>query len=137
MDGPDPIYLQRVVSQNYFSGCGSGIRGLNDALRSHLVGTLLGGSPASPFPEDRVILNITFKDREAYRTTVANFVEDQQRNFQQVTTALTVRGLLTEEERQAAALPIELTLRDARQQPAEDLPAIAFRPPVTWVGDAP
>jgi hypothetical protein len=134
IDGPDPIYFVRDVNRQYEPAtCGGGIRGLDDALRSHITGTLLGGAPASPFPESTVQVDIEFYDREAYRAKVAAFVEAQQQNFSRVAEALTYQGKMTEEERQASALPINLMLRDFRSQPREDLPPIAFRPPVQWV----
>ncbi len=134
LSAPDPIYLLRTVDRNYSAlPCGGGLSSLNDAIRSHLVGTLLNGNPASPFPEQPVTLSILFTSREAYRARVQAFVDQQQQNFYQVGTALTALNLLTEEERQAAALRIHLAVQDSRVNPAEDLPAIPFRPPVQWV----
>jgi len=65
---------------------------------------------------------------------VVAFVDAQQDQFNRIATALTARGLMTEEERQAATLKIELRLMDLRKEPSEDLPVIAFRPPVSYIG---
>jgi hypothetical protein len=133
LSAPDPIYLLRTVSRNYYATNCGGFSALNDAIRSHLVGTLLNGSPASPFPEQPVSLDIQFESRESYRAKVERFVDEQQQNFNQMATTLTTLNLLTEEERQAATLRVNLSLHDFRTQPAADLPIITFRPPVQWV----
>ena len=133
LSAPDPIYLLRTVSRNYYALPCGGLSPLTDAIRSHLVGTLLRANPASPFPEQPVALSILFTSRESYRAQVQAFVDQQQQNFYQIGTALTAMNLLTEEERQAAVLRINLAVQDSRIQPAEDLPALAFRPPVQWV----
>lgn len=132
LPAPDPVYVHRSVSRYYYaSGC-AGLTPLNDAIRSHLVRTMLKGDTASPFPEQPVYLDINFQSREAYRAAVQAFVDAQQDNFYQVGRALTALDLLTEEERQAATLRIHLSVQDLRAQPAEDLPTISFRPPVEW-----
>lgn len=133
LSAPDPIYLIRTVSRNYYATSCGGFSALNDAIRSHLVGTLLNGNPASPFPEQPVSLDIQFESRESYRAKVERFVDEQQQNFNQIATSLTTLNLLTEEERQAATLRVNLSLYDSRTQPAADLPIITFRPPVQWV----
>jgi len=130
--GVDPVYVWRQVNRTYWASICGGLFGLNDAIRSHLVGTLLGGNPVSPFPEKTIELQIEFHDREAYRARVAALVDEQQDQFNRIASALTARGLLTEEERQAAALTMELSLSDFRKPPAVDLPVIAFRAPITW-----
>ena len=132
--GRDPIYLLRqLTTAGWAGGCGSGLRPLDDAMRSHLAGRLLGDPASSPFPETTVHLDIAFTGREAYRKIVAESVDAQQANFRLVGERLAARGLLTERERQDLDLPIELLLYDTRSKPAEDLPAIAFREPVRWV----
>ena len=84
-------------------------------------------------PQQPVPLDIQFRSRESYRAQVQVFVDEQQQNFSQVTTALTALNLLTEEERQAATFHINLSLRDLCRKPVEDLPTIAFRPLVQWI----
>jgi hypothetical protein len=133
LSAPDPIYLLRTVSRIYYATSCGGFSPLNDAIRSHLVGTLLNGNPASPFPEQPVSLDIQFESRESYRAKVERFVDEQQQNFNQIATTLTTLNLLTEEERQAATLRVNLSVHDFRTQPAADLPIITFRPPVQWV----
>jgi hypothetical protein len=133
--GIDPIYTLHWSGANrYETNSCNGFARLDDEVRSHLVGTLLGGMPAAPFPIDIEQLQISFTNREAYRRTVADYVEALQATFAQVTDRLTAAGLLTERERQSASLSIRLQLRDTRRQPALDLPPIVFRPPVEWVG---
>ena len=129
----DPIYLLRTVNRNYYINTCGGFSPLTDAIRSHLVGTLLNSSPAAPFPEHPVTLDILFQSRESYRAQVQAFVDEQEQNFTQIANALTALNLLTEKERQAATLRINLSLQDLRAQPSEDLPTIAFRPPVQWI----
>jgi hypothetical protein len=133
LSAPDPIYMLRTVSRKYYATSCGGFSPLNDAIRSHLVGTLLDGNPASPFPEQPVSLHIQFRSRESYRAQVQAFVDEHQQNFNQIATTLTTLNLLTEEERQAATLRINLSLHDFRTQPVEDLPTLTFRPPVRWV----
>ncbi|MGI4830895.1 MAG: hypothetical protein ACRYFU_22300 [Janthinobacterium lividum] len=133
LSAPDPIYLLRTVNRNYYASACGGFSPLTDAIRSHLVGTLLNGSPAAPFPEQPVTLDIQFQSRESYRAQVQAFVDEQEQNFTQIATALTALNLLTEKERQAVTLRINLSLQDLRAQPSEDLPTIAFRPPVQWI----
>lgn len=133
LSAPDPVYLARTVSRNYYPTTCGGFSPLNDAIRSHLVGTLLNGNPASPFPEQSVSLDIQFQSSESYRAQVQGFVDELQQNFNQVATTLNTLNLLTEEERHAATLRINLSLQDLRAQPAEDLPTLTLRPPVQWV----
>ncbi len=133
LPGPDPVYLLRLVSRTYDTAVCDGFSGLNDAIRSHLVGTLLNGAPESPFPEQPVTLHITFHSRQAYRAQVQAFVDKQQENFNQVAATLTAMDLLTEEERQAASLRVNLSVQDLRIHPVGELPDLAFRPPVQWV----
>ena len=133
LSAPDPVYLVRTVSRRYYPTICGGFSPLNDAIRSHLVGTLLNGNPVSPFPEQPVALSILFQSREAYRAQVQAFVDAYLENFNRVSAALTVSGVLTEEESQAATLRINLSLQDVRIQPADDLPALAFPPPIQWV----
>jgi len=97
LSAPDPVYLLRLVSRTYDTAVCDGFSGLNDAIRSHLVGTLLNGAPESPFPEQPVTLHITFHSREAYRAQVQAFVDEQQENFNKVAATLTTMSLLTEE----------------------------------------
>ena len=135
---PDPIYITRQVNHDYYAhpySCGGGLAPLNDSIRSHLVGTLLGGSPIAPFPEHPVEVPIIFRDREAYRSEVQALVDSQQENFSRVTSELTARGLITEQERQSFALNLSLSLQDLRKQPAPDLPQIVFRAPTHWALD--
>ena len=133
LSAPDPVYLRRIVSRDYYAHPCGGFASLNDAIRSHLVGTLLGGNPASPLPEQHLNVAIPFTSRESYGAQVQSFVDEQQANFAHVASALTTLNLLTEEERQAAALRVNLSLQDTRTQPAPDLPILTFRPPVQWV----
>lgn len=126
LPAPDPVYLERRVNLAYLGDQRSGLFGLTDAIRSHIVGTLLGGSPLAPFPEVQPTLDITFHDRDSYYTAVTQFIEGHQQNFAQVISKLTQRGLMTEEERQAAKLRITLTLHDFRRPPAPDLPNITY-----------
>jgi hypothetical protein len=135
---PDPIYITRQVNRDYYarqSACGGGLALLNDSIRSHLVGTLLGGSPIAPFPEHTLEVPIVFQDREAYRFEVQAFVDSQKENFNQVATKLTARGLMTEQERQSSTLNLTLMLQDLRKQPAPDLPLIAFPAAVHWASE--
>ena len=130
--GRDPIYLVRqLTTTGWYGRCGGGLRPLDDALRSHLAGRLLGDE-SSPFPETAVNLDIPFSSREVYRQAVVEAVDAVQSNFVSVAQRLTAQGLLTETERQSIDLPIQLTLNDTRSKPAEDLPTIAFRKPVSW-----
>jgi hypothetical protein len=124
---PDPIYLERSVSLDYSGRQTYGLSGLTDAIRSHLVGTLLGGSPSAPFPEEKQFLDIEFRDRDSYYDAVTKFVQGHEDNFAQVAWALTQRGVMTEEERQVAKLHVNLTIDDFRKSPAEELPEIPFR----------
>ena len=133
LPAPDPVNLRRTVSRDYYAHPCGGFASLNDAIRSHLVGTLLQGDPASPFPEQQLSVGVPFTAREAYRAQVQSFVDEQQGNFARVASALTALNLLTEQERQAAALRVNLSLQDTRTQPAADLPILTFRPPVQWV----
>jgi len=134
LSAPDPVYLLRSVNRAYYAdvNCGS-FADLNDALRSHLVGTLLNGAPKSPFPEQPVTLHVTFHSRETYRAQVQAFIHEQQENFNKIAATLTTLNLLTEEERQAASLRINLSVQDLRSHPVRELPDLAFRPPVRWV----
>ncbi len=133
LSAPDPVYLLRSVSRTYYPEVCGGFSGLSDAIRSHVVGTLLNGTPESPFPEQLVTLHITFHSRDAYRDQIQAFVDEQQQNFNEVAARLTSLDLLTEEERQATNLRINLALQDLRNHPDQDLPTLTFRPPIQWV----
>ena len=131
IEAPDPIYVQRLVGPGLIQApCGQGLRPLNDALRSHLVGILLAGTPVSPFPEKEQEVNILLpglaNDRQKYRAQVTDWVETQEANFAWIAGALTARSLMTEEERQASVLHITMWLTDLRPKPAVDLPSLVF-----------
>lgn len=134
LEGEDPIYLVREVNRTYWPSVCGGFSGLTDAMRLHLVGTMLHSDQLTNSLQPNAEVRIEFHGREEYRAQVAAFVEGQQEAFAKVTTALTIQGLMTEDERQSAGLAIHLALQDFREEGAVDLPPIAFRPPVEWVG---